>query len=202
MTSGSGLNPSALELIDGDIHVTSQAGRGSCFQLEITVLKAQGTEVEQASPRWAPAGVKSGLGPFRILIVDDNAENRQLLMEMLDLEGLDLEEVADGEQALVVCERWAPHLVRMDLRMSVMDGYEATQRIKASLPGRNLPVLALTASVLDLDRQKLVESGLDGYISIEKAVTYAPQVAARLRVLADNYEYDALLQLFTEERRA
>ena len=88
--------------------------------------------------------------PSRILIVDDELHNRQLLEVMLAPEGFRLLSVASGEEALALVASEPPDLILLDIMMPGMDGYEVTARIKGSLSGRNIPVILITA--LD-DRQ-------------------------------------------------
>jgi len=98
------------------------------------------------------------------LVVDDKIENRQLLSEMLKLVGFETAEACNGEEAVAIFEEWEPHLILMDMRMPVMNGYEATRIIKSLEKGYKTPIIAITASAFDEDKKKVFESGVDGFI--------------------------------------
>ncbi len=152
-------------LMAGDITVTSEVGKGSCFCLEIVLDEAEKAEIVTGKlPQRKIIGLKPEAGSVRILIVDDNQENRQLLIEFLERTGLQTREAIDGKQAVVEFDAWKPHLVLMDLRMSNMDGYDASRQIKSTDLGKKVPVVAITASIVDIDQKKLDESGIEGFI--------------------------------------
>jgi CheY-like chemotaxis protein len=90
--------------------------------------------------------------------------NRQLIVRLLAPLGFELREAANGQEAIDIWQAWAPHLIWMDMRMPVMDGYEATRRIKATLQGHATAIIALTASALEEDRQVILSEGCDDYI--------------------------------------
>jgi PAS domain S-box-containing protein len=161
---GLAISQSHARLMGGKITVTSQVGVGSCFCLELPVLETVSATTSKETNRRRVAGVKPNQEPFRILIVDDVPENRHLLNAVLQLDGLQIHEAVDGEQALYEFKNWHPHLILMDLRMPGMDGFEATRQIKAHPQGMSTPVIALTASVVDMDQSKLLENGMQGYV--------------------------------------
>jgi CheY-like chemotaxis protein len=109
-------------------------------------------------------GLAPGQPLYRLLVVDDKPENRRLLVQLLAPLGFTVREAADGREALEVWEHWEPHLIWMDMRMPVMDGYEATRRIKATLKGQATVIVAVTASALEEDRELILSEGCDGYI--------------------------------------
>jgi CheY-like chemotaxis protein len=151
-------------MMGGDITIISELGKGTIFRVEVVIHRGKGVMVEQVEPPQHVIGLKSGQGPFRILVVDDKMENRQLLSEMLKLVGFETEEASNGEEAVAAFERWEPHLIMMDMRMPVMNGYEATRIIKAMEKGHKTPIIAITASAFDEDKKKVFESGVDGFI--------------------------------------
>jgi len=101
---------------------------------------------------------------YRILIVDDKWTNRQLLLKLLNPLGFDLQEAENGQQALEMYESWQPHLIWMDMRMPVLDGYEATQRIKATTRGQATAIIALTASSFEEEKAVVLNAGCDDYL--------------------------------------
>ena len=101
----------------------------------------------------------------RLLLVEDNAINRQVAQELLAAEGFVVEEAHDGQEALEALARADYDAVLMDVQMPVMDGYEATRRIRLEPRWRNLPVLAMTANVLREDRLRAEAAGMDDHIA-------------------------------------
>jgi CheY-like chemotaxis protein len=96
--------------------------------------------------------------------VDDRWYNRHLLIKLLSLIGFEVQEASNGQEAIAIWDRWEPQLLFMDMRMPVMDGYEATKRIKATIKGQATAVLALTASTLEEERAIVLSAGCDDYI--------------------------------------
>jgi CheY-like chemotaxis protein len=107
------------------------------------------------------AGLLPGSTPPRVLIVDDEPDNRGWLNGLLTSVGFDVREADDGEAAVREWEAWHPRLVLMDLRMPVMDGLEATRRIRKRSPGAETVIIALTASALDEDQRRVQQAGAD-----------------------------------------
>ena len=101
----------------------------------------------------------------RVLVVEDDAQNSYLIGFILERHGYEIIAAADGEQALVEAEKAVPDLILMDMLLPKMNGYEATRRIKAHPETKDVPVVALTAYSMKGDREKILESGCDGYIS-------------------------------------
>ena len=102
----------------------------------------------------------------RILVVEDNLDNRRILVYRLRRIGeFEIVEASDGQEALAVVEREAPDLIFMDLKMPVMDGWEATRRIRMLEVGRRIPIIALTAQAMAGDEQKALAAGCDDYVA-------------------------------------
>ncbi|GAB4248967.1 response regulator [Deferrisoma sp.] len=118
----------------------------------------------------------------KILVVEDNVDNRDLLVKVLSRHGYEVVEATSGEEALELAPRVRPDLVLMDISLGGMDGLEATRRLKA-LPGvAGVPVVAITAYAMVGDRERALEAGCDGYIAKPVDVRALPdQVADFLR---------------------
>jgi two-component system cell cycle response regulator DivK len=99
----------------------------------------------------------------KILLVEDNEMNRDMLSRRLRRKGYEVELAEDGAQALALIAESPPHLVLMDMSLPVLDGWEATRRIKGSPETATIPVLALTANAMAGDREKAISAGCDDY---------------------------------------
>ncbi|MGF1538505.1 MAG: DAHL domain-containing protein [Elainellaceae cyanobacterium] len=151
-----------VELMGGELVVTSEPGQGSCFCFSIQAATVLCRPAEPSSSDRAIVGLAPGQPAYRVLIAEDVAENRQLLMALLKPVGFDLKEAQDGQEAVQICRAWRPHFVWMDLRMPVMDGYEATQQIKAL---EDAPVVvAITGSVFQEEQNTAIAAGCDDFI--------------------------------------
>ena len=99
----------------------------------------------------------------RILLVEDNEMNRDMLSRRLQRRGFDVVMAVDGEQGVAMARAEPPDLILMDMSLPVLDGWEATRRLKADPEVRAIPVIALTAHAMSGDREKAVEAGCDDY---------------------------------------
>jgi len=100
-----------------------------------------------------------------ILIVEDNEKNRKLLRDVLTFKGYEIIEAATGEEGIRLAQERRPSLVLMDIRLPGIDGIEALGRLRAEPRTRAIPVMAMTASVMTADRQKITDAGFDAYQS-------------------------------------
>lgn len=99
----------------------------------------------------------------KILLVEDNEMNRDMLMRRLKKRGYDVVPAVDGEQAVAVALSELPDLILMDLSLPLLDGWDATRRIKGMPETGSIPVIALTAHAMEGDREKALEAGCDDY---------------------------------------
>jgi CheY-like chemotaxis protein len=148
----------------GDITVSSELGQGSVFTFEVPIGLAEAARAKVARPSRPVLGLESGQAPYRLLIVDDRETTRQLLIKLLDPLGFEIREAIHGQQAVEIWESWEPHLIWMDMRMPVMDGYEATRQIKATAKGHKTVIVALTASAFEEDRETILSAGCDDIV--------------------------------------
>jgi len=151
-------------LMGGDITLRSQVGKGSCFRLELALESDKAAPQQEKRAMRKVLGLQPGTGPYRVLAVDDIAENRNLLVSLLQPLGFELKVAVNGAEALDLFETWSPHIVLMDMRMPVMDGYEAISRLKATEKGRAVPIIAVTASAFEDNEKLILATGAQSYL--------------------------------------
>jgi two-component system cell cycle response regulator DivK len=114
----------------------------------------------------------------RILVVEDEEDNRQILRDLLRTTGYELVEAEDGAQAVEAVARQRPDLILMDIHLPNMDGYEATRRIRSDPENKGIPIIAVTSYALTGDDAKALAAGCDGYV----AKPFSPrQLLAKIR---------------------
>jgi two-component system, cell cycle response regulator DivK len=99
----------------------------------------------------------------KILLVEDNEVNRDMLSRRLARRGFDVIVAIDGEQSITIAQTELPDLILMDMSLPVLDGWEATRQIKSDLVTQDIPVIALTAHAMSGDREKCIDAGCDDY---------------------------------------
>ena len=155
-----------VRLMGGELiasNVDSVEGEsGALFAFCIQVQMDTRSEVSMPLSRRAIA-LAPNQPTYRILIVEDHHNSRQLLVEMLTPLGFEVYQAETGEGAIAQYESCKPHLIWMDMRMPVMDGYEATRRIKQNFPGPI--IIALTASAFEEERNAIFAAGCDDFVS-------------------------------------
>lgn len=152
-----------IQLMGGEITVKSQLGKGAVFKFDIQTSLVEADEIQTPEPSQSVIGLEPGQPNYRIMIVEDKQENRQLMIELLTPIGFEMREATNGQEAIDLWQSWSPHLIWMDIRMPVMDGLEATKQIKAA--GSQAPVvIALTGSAFEEDRIIALSIGCDDYV--------------------------------------
>ncbi|WP_088891021.1 PAS domain S-box protein [Leptolyngbya ohadii] len=173
MSEGTGLGLTIsrrlVQFMGGDITAQSVLGQGSIFQftLPVEVVDEEANTVPTID---CPMIELAPHQPqYRILVVDDQAENRLLVVEWFERLGITLQEAVTGEEAFLLWQQWQPHLIWMDIQLPDIDGYEVTRRIRASAQANELAVspiiIALTAQALPEDRVLALAAGCDDYLS-------------------------------------
>ncbi|SKB12189.1 putative Histidine kinase [Planktothrix sp. PCC 11201] len=153
-----------IQLMGGDISVESELGKGTTFQFYIQVRMSQETVNKSTENPHQVLALAPGQPTYKILTVDDKPINRQLLIKLLIPLGFEVKEASNGREAIAIWEEWEPHLIWMDMRMPVMDGYEATKYIKSTTKGNATAVIALTASVLEEEKAIILSAGCDDFL--------------------------------------
>ncbi len=158
-------------LMGGDLTLGSQLGVGSIFKfdVQVSIVDEAEAEVRLSRPKRRVIGLEPGQPVYRLLVVEDRDSSRKLLVNLLTAIGapplgFEVREAANGQEGLAAWESWQPHLIWTDLRMPVMDGYEATRRIKATAQGQATVVIALTASAFEQDRALILSKGCDDFV--------------------------------------
>jgi len=155
-----------VQLMGGDISVQSQVGKGTVFQFGI---RAQVVSSAELAYKGGPTtrqviALEPNQPRYRILIADDKWDNRQLLIQRLNPFGFELREASNGQEAINICDEWQPHLIWMDIRMPVMDGLQAAQHLKATPGGKEVAIVALTASTLEEEKSQVLAAGCDDFL--------------------------------------
>ncbi len=165
-----------VELMDGDLVVESQPGRGSTFRFECALPEAAGGRIEPEPP--APAA-QNPLG-MHVLVVDDNAVNRTIALRMLKWLGCTADSCSDGREAIELASAADYDAVLMDCAMPDVDGYQATAAIRTlSGPRGRVPIVAVTAHALAGDRDQCLAARMDDYLT--KPIQIAELRAALVR---------------------
>jgi CheY-like chemotaxis protein len=138
-------------------------GQGATFKFNIPA-ELTPWPIEQLPVPNQVVALEPGQPRYRILVADDNQENRQLLVELLDPLGFDLREAANGQEAVMIWAEWQPQLIWMDVRMPVMDGYTAARQIKATPQGQQTVIIAITASAFEEERAVALAMGCNDFI--------------------------------------
>ncbi len=180
---GLAISQQFVGLMGGKISVRSTLGKGTIFAFDVQMLLSEAANIPTKQPSQRVIALAPNQPKYRILIVDDRWENRQLLLKLLAPLGFEVREAKNGQEAVELWESWEPHLIWMDIRMPVMDGYEATKQIKArerergfsregenfqrSMPNAQCPttvIIALTASAFEEERTVILAAGCDDFV--------------------------------------
>ncbi|MEC4805632.1 MAG: response regulator [Jaaginema sp. PMC 1079.18] len=194
---GLAISQQFAQLMGGDIRVESCANQGSCFHFWIPVkIVTRSLHHLPLKPR--PVAIVGDACQYRVLVVDDKAENRQLLVELMNRLGLTVGEASNGTEAVELWQAWQPHLIWMDLRMPVLDGYAATREIRRLAP-RNSPtpdtkIIAVTASAFIDDDIAIMNAGCDDFIRKPFRETLLWDKVAQHLGVSYIYEDDSILQ--------
>lgn len=165
-----------VNLMGGDITVQSQVGQGSTFAFSIQVCQADATLTPLPIDPPPTIRLPADQLQYRILIVEDQLDNRQLLIKLLTPIGFNVCEAKNGREAIAFWSTWQPHLILMDLHMPVMDGYEAIRQIRqqeqaagnteeeSKISTSPTKIIALTADAFEETRADALTVGCDDFI--------------------------------------
>lgn len=152
-----------IRLMGGDICTSSTLEKGSTFYFEIKLALAKRSKKDKLTKQQV-ISLAPSQPSYRILVVDDRQENRDLLAELLSKVAFDVRTANNGIEAIEQWQEWRPHLIWMDMRMPLMDGYEATKKIKARSQEHATVIIALTASAFEEQRGGILAAGCDDLV--------------------------------------
>ena len=171
-----------VELMGGQITVQSVPGKGSLFSFDSRCESVTATETTPTIAHQHVMGLAPGQFFPRILVADDILESRLFLVQILRSTGFEVIEAKNGLEAVKLFEEHQPNLVLMDMKMPVMNGYEAIRKIRSTPQGKTVPILAVTASAFEEDRQRILAIGTNDFIS--KPVQ-ADELFEKIRIFLD-----------------
>ncbi len=155
-----------VQMMGGSLHLESTPGKGSLFRVDLPLIEAKGSDITQQLKtemrdvtRLAP-----GQPEYRILIVEDQLENQLLLEQLLVSVGFRVKIAENGAQGIELFCSWHPHFIWMDRRMPGMDGMETTRRIRELPGGKEVKIVAVTASAFAEQREEMLSVGMDDYV--------------------------------------
>ncbi len=156
-----------VQMMGGDISVESELGKGSIFSFDIETESVDKDEIEVQAKVPRVIGLAPGQPVYRLLVVEDNPANRILLSKLLRLVGFEVYEAINGREGVEQYEKLQPALIWMDIRMPVMDGYEATRAIRQTEISSNqpkTPIIAVTAHAFEDERELILAAGCDDVV--------------------------------------
>jgi CheY-like chemotaxis protein/two-component sensor histidine kinase len=184
---GLAISQQFVKLMGGVITVRSEVGRGTTFAFDIPI-SAVDVAIEPVQPPRRVIALERNQPRYRILIVDDRSDNRQLLIKLLAVFDFELKEASNGIEAMEVWSSFEPHLIFMDMWMPVMDGHEATKRIKATVKGQATAIIAVSAGNAEEAPTVTVSDDWDDFI--HKPFRDAEIFATLHKHLGVRYIYD------------
>ncbi|MBT4643800.1 MAG: PAS domain S-box protein [Deltaproteobacteria bacterium] len=161
---GLAISQKFANILGGEIRFSSQEGLGSIFRVRIKVMTAKSDWVSPKKPNRQVVGLQPDQKRFLILIVEDDDNSRNILADTIKFAGFDVIEASNGQEGINLFRFRQPDLIFMDMRMPLMDGFQATQDIKNTNGKKSPPIIAVTAIAFEEDKVKVLESGCDGYI--------------------------------------
>jgi two-component system sensor histidine kinase EvgS len=152
-----------IKMMGGNINVSSEPGKGSTFEVQFEHIENSDVKIED-SAKVQKDTEQLKFAPTTILVVDDIATNRKLVKSFLEDYSITVESAIDGEQGIKRAEELNPALILMDIKMPVMDGFEATSNLKSNAELKHIPIVAFTASALKDEIEKIHKSDFNGIL--------------------------------------
>ncbi len=161
---GLAISKSLIELMGGQIGFNSVLDVGSTFRITVPVAIAGVSDIVVTEATCLVKHIALNQPVWRLLVVDDNADNRLLLVNMLNRVGFDVLTAENGLEAINAFEQWHPHLIWMDMRMPIMDGYQATAKIRQLEGGDMVKIIAISASAFKEQHESMMKAGCDAVL--------------------------------------
>ncbi|MDJ1175927.1 ATP-binding protein [Roseofilum capinflatum] len=162
---GLSISQKFIQLMGGDIRVESEVGQGTRFVFMIKVTPSSTDQMIDLKVTPRVIKLQAGQPNYQILVVDDQPNNCKLLTKFLQPVGFYVKMAHTGEEAIKIWRQWQPDLIWMDMRMPVMDGYEAVRQIRAQEGERKTIIIALTASIVEEEKALSLLAGCDDVVS-------------------------------------
>jgi len=161
---GLAISQAYAHLMDGQISVESLLGQGSCFRFEFhAAISDMPLDFKKSNKRII--ALTPGQGQIRVLIVDDRADNRILLREMLEPLGFIVDEACSGQEAIEKVAAHSPRIILMDLVMPGMSGAKATQILRENSVDKSIVIIGISASTFEMDKQAFLDTGINDFIA-------------------------------------
>ncbi len=161
---GLSISKRLAEIMNGQITVRSTVGTGSIFEITLKDVNVSSAEVSAIEERACDIE-NTCFEKANVLIVDDIESNRDMLSELLSMVNLNVLTAENGQEAVLLAREYKPDIILMDIRMPVMDGIEATKKLKQDPKTKHIPVIAITASSSSDEKSEILAKGLDGYLT-------------------------------------
>ncbi|MDP3876003.1 MAG: ATP-binding protein [Methylobacter sp.] len=155
-----------VHLMGGILSVNSTLGKGSSFLVDVPLVVANPADITHSDDitKGNVVGLAANQPTYRILIVDDQLENQLLLSKLMEIINFPIKTADNGAQAIELFQSWQPQLIFMDSRMPVMGGIEASRHIRQLPGGKDVKIVAVTASIFMEQRNELLRAGMDDFI--------------------------------------
>lgn len=154
-----------VRLMGGELTLSSHPGKGSLFSFDVLAHSPNVSEIHQLKQKKPRViGLEAGQPAYRLLIAEDQTDSRLLLVKLLTAVGFQVQSASNGQEAVTIWQSWHPHLIWMDMRMPIMNGREATKKIKSLPGGQETIIIALTASSFVEEREQILADGCNDFI--------------------------------------